>query len=40
VLSTFRGIGVEYLIDPDVYMYDDWSFHTPDKASQIRQVEG
>jgi len=43
VLSPFRGgggggEGIAYLNDPD--SYTDWSFHTPGRASQARQVEG
>jgi len=30
--------GIEYLNDPDSYA--DWSFYTPGRASQVRQVEG
>jgi len=30
--------GIAYLIDPDSYA--DWSFYTPGRASQVRQVEG
>jgi len=38
VLSPFRGGGgIAYLIDPDSYA--DWSFYTPGRASQVRQVE-
>jgi len=32
-----RG-GIEYLIDLDSYA--GWSFYTPVRASQVRQVEG
>jgi len=38
VLSPFRGGGIEYLNDPDSYA--GWSFHTPVRATQVRQVEG
>jgi len=41
VLSHFRGGGgggIAYLIDPD--RFAGWSFYTPDRASQARQVEG
>jgi len=46
VLSPFRGVvgggshggGIGYLNDPDSYA--DWSFYTPGRASQVRQVEG
>jgi len=38
VLSPFRGGGIEYLSDPDSYV--GWSFYTPIRASQARQVEG
>jgi len=37
VVPSFRG-GIAYLIDPD--SYDGWSFYTPGRASQVRQVEG
>jgi len=38
VLSPFRGGGIAYLNDPDSYA--GWSFYTPVRASQARQVEG
>jgi len=38
VLSPFRGGGIAYLIDPDSYA--GWSFYTPVRATQARQVEG
>jgi len=38
VLSHFRGGGIEYLIDLDSYA--GWSFYTPVRASQAREVEG
>jgi len=40
VLSAFRGGagGIAYLSDPDSYA--DWSFYTPGRVSQVRQVEG
>jgi len=41
VLSPFRGGGgggIAYLNDPDSYA--DWSFYTPGRASQVKQVEG
>jgi len=31
-------VGIAYLIDPDSYA--SWSFYTPLRASQARQVEG
>jgi len=37
-LSPFRGGGIEYLNDPDSYA--GWSFCTPVRATQARQVEG
>jgi len=38
VLPPFRGGGIAYLNDPDSYA--GWSFNTPRRASQARQVEG
>jgi len=38
LLSHFRGGGIAYLNDPDSYA--GWSFYTPGRASQVRQVEG
>jgi len=38
VLSPFRGEGIVCLSDPDSYA--GWSFYTPDRATQARQVEG
>jgi len=38
VLSHFRGGGIEYLNDPDSYA--GWSFYSPVRATQARQVEG
>jgi len=38
VLSPFRGGGIACLIDPDSYA--GWSFYTPVRATQARQVEG
>jgi len=38
VLSPFRGEGIAYLKDPDSYA--GWSFYTPDRASQAREVAG
>jgi len=38
VLSPFRGGGIVYLNDPDSYA--GWSFDTPVRATQARQVEG
>jgi len=38
VLSPFRGGGIVYLNDPDSYA--GWSFYTPVRATQARQVEG
>jgi len=38
VLSPFRGGGIAYLNDPDHYA--GWSFYTPVRATQARQVEG
>jgi len=38
VLTPFRGGGIEYLNDPESYA--GWSFHTPVRATQPRQVEG
>jgi len=38
MLSPFRGGGIVYLNDPDSYA--GWSFYTPVKATQVRQVEG
>jgi len=38
VLSPFRGGGIAYLNDPDSYA--GWSFCTPVRATQARQVEG
>jgi len=38
VLSPFRGVGIVYLSDPD--SYGGWSFYTPGRATQVRQVEG
>jgi len=38
VLSPFRGGGIAYLSDPDSYA--GWSFYTPVRATQSRQVEG
>jgi len=37
VLSPFRGGRIAYLNDPDSYA--DWSFNTPGRVSQARQVE-
>jgi len=37
-LSTFRGGGIAYLIDPDSYA--GWSFYTTRSVIQVRQVEG
>jgi len=38
VLSPFRGGGIVYLNVPDSYA--GWSFYTPGRATQARQVEG
>jgi len=38
VLSPFRRRGIVYLSDPDSYA--GWSFYTPDRATQARQIEG
>jgi len=38
VLSPFRGGGIAYLSDPDSYA--GWSFYTPVRDTQARQVEG
>jgi len=38
VLSPFRGGGIAYLSDPD--RYAGWSFYTPVRATQARQIEG
>jgi len=38
VLSPFRDGGIAYLNDPDSYA--GWSFYTPVRASQARQIEG
>jgi len=38
LLSPFRGGGIVYLNDPD--SYGGWSFYTPVRAIQARQVEG
>jgi len=38
VLSPFRGGGIVYFNDPDSYAA--WSFYTPVRATQTRQVEG
>jgi len=38
VLSPFRGGGIVYLSDPDSYV--GWSFYTPVRVTQVRQVEG
>jgi len=38
VLTPFRGGGIAYLNDPESYA--GWSFHTPVRATQVRQVEG
>jgi len=38
VLSYFRGGGIAYLNDPDSYA--GWSFYTPGRAFQDRQIEG
>jgi len=38
VLSPFRGGGIVYLNDP--HSYAGWSFYTPVRATQVRQVEG
>jgi len=42
VLSPFRGGGgcggIAYVNDPDSYAV--WSFYTPVRATQARQVEG
>jgi len=42
ILSPLRGScdggGIESLIDPDSYA--GWSFYTPGRAYQVRQVEG
>jgi len=38
VLSPFRGWEIAYLSDPDSYA--GWSFYTPVRATQARQVEG
>jgi len=35
---TFSWWEIVYLNDPDSYA--DWSFHTPGRASQVRQFEG
>jgi len=35
---TFSWWGIGYLSDPDSYA--GWSFYTPGRASQVRQVEG
>jgi len=37
VLSPFRGRGIAYLNDPD--SYTGWSFYTPVRVTQARQVE-
>jgi len=37
VLSPFRGGGIAYLNDPNSYA--GWSFYTPVRATQARQVE-
>jgi len=38
VLSPFRGGGIVYLNDPESYAV--WSFYTPVRATQARQVKG
>jgi len=38
VLPPFRGGGIAYLNDPDSYV--GWSFYSPVRATQARQVEG
>jgi len=38
VLSPFHGGGIAYLNDPDSYA--GWSFYTPVRTTQARQVEG
>jgi len=38
VLSPFRGGGIAYFSDPGSYA--GWSFYTPVRATQARQVEG
>jgi len=38
VLLPFRDRGIEYLNDPDSYA--GWSFYTPVRVTQARQVEG
>jgi len=38
VLSHFLGGVIAYLIDSD--RYAGWSFYTPVRASQVRQIEG
>jgi len=38
VLSPFRGGGIVYLNDTESYA--GWSFYTPGRATQARQVEG
>jgi len=38
LMEPFRGGGIAYINDPDNYA--DWSFHTPGRASLVRQVEG
>jgi len=37
-MSPFRGRGIAYLNDPDSYA--GWSFYTPVRATEDRQVEG
>jgi len=38
LLSPIRGGGIAYLNDPDSFA--GWTFYTPGRASQARQVEG
>jgi len=38
VPSPFRGVGIAYFSDPDSYA--GWSFYTPIRATQARQIEG
>jgi len=35
---TFSWWGIAYLSDPDSYA--GWSFYTPGRATQVRQVKG
>jgi len=40
VLSPFHGGGIAYMYLKDPDIYSGWSFYTPGRASQVRQVEG